>query len=186
VRSGSALEVGILSLGITARLVSRFGPTRVLVCGLGAMIGGLGLLLTTGAHTAFFPTIFLAYFAIGLGAGSSFMPLLTVAMADVPMADAGLGSGIVNVSQQVSGALGLAVLGTLATNRSKTLAAAGHSLTGSLVGGYHLAFAIGAVCLAVGIVAALVVLRPLETRAAPRRAVVPEPVGAAEPELEAA
>ena len=186
------VTVGILSLGITARLVSRFGPTQVLVYGLGAMIAGLGLLLTTGAHTAFFPTIFLAYFAIGLGAGSSFMPLLTVAMADVPMADAGLGSGIVNVSQQVSGALGLAILGTLASNHSKVLAAAGHSLTSSLLGGYHLAFVIGAVCLAIGIVAALVVLRPLERRALPRHSATPEPVAIAEPvavaerELEAA
>ena len=180
------ITVGILSMGITARLVSRFGSTRVLVTGLGAMIGGLGMLLSTGAHTAFFPTIFLAYFTIGLGAGSSFMPLLTVAMSDVPLADAGLGSGIVNVSQQVSGALGLAVLGTLAANRSKTLAAAGHSLTGSLVGGYHLAFAIGAVCLAVGIVAALVVLRPLERRVAPRPVAEPEAPAAHQAELEAA
>jgi MFS family permease len=180
------VTVGILSLGITARLVARFGATRVLVCGLGAMIAGLGLLMAAGAHTAFFPTIFLAYFAIGLGAGSSFMPLLTVAMADVPMADAGLGSGLVNVSQQVSAALGLAVLGTVASNHSKALAAAGHTLTSSLVGGYHLAFGIGALCLAVGIVAALVVLRPLERIAAPQRAVAPESVVYEEPELEAA
>ena len=181
-----SLSVGILSLGVTARLVLRFGPTRVLVTGLGAMIAGLGLLLTTGTHTAFFPTLFLAYTAIGLGAGSSFMPLLTIAMSDVPMADAGLGSGIVNVSQQVSGALGLAVLGTLATNRAKALIAAGHPLAGSLVGGYHLAFAIGACCLAIGIVAALVVLRPLERRAAPRRVAAVEPNVRAERELEAA
>ncbi len=181
------LTVGILSLGVTARLVARFGSTRVLVSGLGAMIGGLGLLLSVGAHTAFFPTIFLAYFAMGLGAGSSFMPLLTVAMSDVPMADAGLGSGIINVSQQVAGALGLAVLGTLAANRSKALAAGGQSLTASLIGGYHMAFAIAAACLAIGIVAALVILRPLERRAATRRA--PESIARVDelaPELEAA
>ena len=112
------------------------------------------------------------------------MPLLTIAMADVPTADAGLGSGIVNVSQQVAGALGLAVLGTFATNHSKALAAAGHTLTSSLLGGYHLAFAIGAVCLAFGIVAALVVLRPLERRAAAVRADAPEPVDYVEAELE--
>ena len=88
------------------------------------MIVGLALLVTASAHTSFFPTIFLAYFAIGLGIGSSFTPLLTIAMADVPASDAGLGSGIVNVSQQVSGALGLAVLGTFAASRTKALAAA--------------------------------------------------------------
>ena len=73
------------------------------------------------ADTSFFPTVFFAFFAIGLGIGVAFMPLLTIAMADVPAADAGLGSGIVNVSQQVSGALGLAVLGTIATNRTHAL-----------------------------------------------------------------
>ena len=84
---------------------------RVLVAGMVTAIVGLALLTTTGAHTSFFPTIFFAYFAIGLGIGNAFMPLLTIAMADVPAADAGLGSGITNVSQQVAGALGLAVLG---------------------------------------------------------------------------
>ena len=88
------------------------------------------------------------------------MPLLAIAMADVPTADAGLGSGIVNVSQQVSGALGLAVLGTVATNHSKTLLAQGHGATASLLGGYHLAFLVGAGSAVVGIITALVVLRP--------------------------
>jgi EmrB/QacA subfamily drug resistance transporter len=154
------VTVGILSLGITARLVARFGSMRVLLVGLGTVIIGLGLLAGAGVHTGFFPTIFLAYLAIGLGIGTSFMPLLTIAMADVPAADAGLGSGIVNVSQQVAGALGLAVLGTIATNRSKALEAQGHPLADSLVGGYHLAFTIGAASIVLAIVTALVVLRP--------------------------
>ena len=72
------------------------------------------------------------------------MPLLTLATADVPAADAGLGSGITNVSQQLSGALGLALLGTVATNHSKGLLAAHHGVTSSLIGGYHLAFLAGA------------------------------------------
>ena len=72
------------------------------------------------------------------------MPLLSIAMAEVPAADAGLASGIVNVSQQVAGALGLAVLGTIATNRTHALELAHHPSVGSLLDGYHLAFAIGA------------------------------------------
>jgi EmrB/QacA subfamily drug resistance transporter len=153
------VTVGILSLGVTARLVARFGPMRVLVLGMITVIIGLALLSTAGAQTTFFPTIFLAYFAIGLGIGSAFMPLLTMAMADVPATDAGLGSGITNLSQQIAGALGLAVLGTIATNRSKALEAHGHTLASSLVNGYHLAFAIGAASIAVGILTALAVLR---------------------------
>ena len=89
---------------------ARFGPLRVLTAGMATAIGGLLLFATVGPDTAFFPTIFFACFVIGLGIGNAFMPLLTIAMADVPAADAGLGSGITNVSQQISGALGLAVL----------------------------------------------------------------------------
>jgi len=158
------VTVGILSLGITARLIGRFGAIRVLVSGLGMVIVGLALLATDGLNTQFFPTIFFAYFAIGLGIGSSFTPLLTIAMADVPAADAGLGSGITNVSQQVAGAFGLAVLGTIAANHSKGLEAHGHALAGSLIAGYHLAFTIGASSIVVGIITTLVVLRPLGRR----------------------
>src|SRR4051812_12193366 len=154
------LTVGALSLGITARLVERFGSMRVLVSGLVTVIAGLVLLRSAGAETSFFPTIFFAYFAIGLGIGSAFMPLLSIAMADVPPADAGLGSGIVNVSQQVAGALGLAVLGTIATDHTRALQDAGHPVVSSLLGGYHLAFAIGAASVAVGVLAALILLRP--------------------------
>jgi EmrB/QacA subfamily drug resistance transporter len=160
------VTVGILSLGVTARMVARFGAMRVLVTGMGAVILGLGLLSTVGLHTSFFPTIFFAYFVIGLGIGSAFMPLLTIAMADVPAADAGLGSGIVNVSQQVAGALGLAVLGTIATNHSKALEAQGHAVASSLVSGYHLAFDVGAGSILVGILTALVVLRTRRVAAA--------------------
>jgi EmrB/QacA subfamily drug resistance transporter len=78
------VTVGLLSLGVTARLVARFGSMRVLILGMVTVIIGLALLSTTGVHTRFFPTVFFAYFAIGLGIGCAFMPLLTIAMADVP------------------------------------------------------------------------------------------------------
>jgi EmrB/QacA subfamily drug resistance transporter len=157
------LTVAALSLGVTARLVARFGELPLLIGGMLAAAAGLALLTTIGPDTAFFPTIFVAHFAIGLGIGSAFMPLLSIAMAGVPAADAGLASGIVNVSQQVSGALGLAVLGTIATNRTDTLLSAGHPLTGSLISGYHLAFAIGAASVIAGAVLALALLRPRPT-----------------------
>jgi EmrB/QacA subfamily drug resistance transporter len=178
------VTVGILSLGVTAKLIARFGSMRVLIPGLVTVAIGLGLLSTAGIHTSFFPTIFFAYIAIGLGIGTSFTPLLTIAMADVPASDAGLGSGITNVSQQVAGALGLAVLGTIATNHSKALEAHGQALASSLVSGYHLAFAIGAASVVVAIATALVVLRPLGNRAAAGAAAAsgPSRFSAAEPE----
>jgi len=88
------------------------------------------------------------------------MPLLTLAMADVPPADSGLGSGITNVSQQISGALGLAVLSTIAANRTKGLLSAHDGITSSLIGGYHVAFLAGAATVTVGIALAFVLLRP--------------------------
>ena len=91
------------------------------------------------------------------------MPLLTIAMADVPAADAGLGSGITNVSQQISGALGLAVLSTIAANHTKGLLAAHHGLTTSLISGYHVAFLVGAAVIAIGIVLAFALLQPART-----------------------
>jgi len=162
------LTVATLSLlGIPARLVARFGAMRVLIPGLLSAVASLVLLSTAGARAGFFPTIFLAFLLLGFGAGSSFMPLLTIAMADVPPADAGLGSGIVNVSMQVSAALGLAVLGTVATNHTKALAAQGQPVLAALTGGYHLAFTVAAVVVGVGVIVAYVVLRPLGARARP-------------------
>ncbi len=178
------VTVGILSLGVTARLVTRFGAMRVLILGMVTVIIGLTLLSSAGAQTSFFPTIFVAYFAIGLGIGTAFMPLLTIAMADVPAADAGLGSGIVNVSQQVAGALGLAVLGTIATSHSKSLEAQGHTVVSSLIGGYHLAFAAGMASILIGIATALSVLpaRREATSTQPATASLPPRVIVEEPE----
>ena len=154
------LTVAVLSRGITARLVNRFGPFPVLLAGMASAVVGLLLFSSVGPDTSFFPTIFFASFAVGLGIGNAFMPLLTMAMADVPAADSGLGSGITNVSQQISGALGLAVLSTIAANRTKGLLSSHQGVTTSLIGGYHLAFLIGAATITAGIVLALALLRP--------------------------
>jgi EmrB/QacA subfamily drug resistance transporter len=154
------LTVAVLSQGITARLVDRFGPLPVLTMGMATAAAGLLLFATVEADTAYFPTVFVANFLIGFGIGNAFMPLLTLAMADVPPADAGLGSGITNVSQQISGALGLAVLSTVAADHTQGLLSDGNGLTSSLLGGYHVAFVAGAVAIVAGIVLAMVLLRP--------------------------
>jgi EmrB/QacA subfamily drug resistance transporter len=169
------ITVAVLSQGITSGLVKRFGPLPVLMTGMATAIVGLLLFATVGPDTTFFPTIFFACFAIGLGIGSAFMPLLTIAMADVPSADAGLGSGITNVSQQISGALGLAVLSTVAANHTKGLLAAHHGATTSLISGYHLAFLVGAATIATGILLAFALLRPREVRSEMTVAEVPTP-----------
>jgi EmrB/QacA subfamily drug resistance transporter len=163
------LTVAVLSQGITTRLVERFGPLPVLTTGMATAAGGLLLFATVGPDTAYFPTVFLACFAIGLGIGNAFMPLLTLAMADVPTADAGLGSGITNVSQQISGALGLAVLSTIAADHTQGLLSDGNGITSALLGGYHVAFLAGAIAIVAGIVLAMALLRPRDPQLAHER-----------------
>jgi EmrB/QacA subfamily drug resistance transporter len=157
--------VAVLSQGITARLVARFGPLSVLTGGMASALTGLLIFATVGPDTAFFPTIFLAAFAIGLGIGTAFMPLLTIAMADIPAEDAGLGSGITNLSQQIGGALGVAVLSTVAANHTQALLAADHGRTSALIDGYQLAFITGAAAIGAGIILAFALLRPRAPRA---------------------
>jgi len=161
------ITVAVLSQGITARLVARFGALRVLTTGMAGAVVGLLLFSSVGPHTSFFPTVFVACLVLGLGIGTAFMPLLTIAMADVPAADAGLGSGITNVSQQLSGALGLAVFSTIAANHTKALVTTHHGVTASLIGGYHLAFLTGAATIAAGIVVAVALLRSSDARPEP-------------------
>jgi EmrB/QacA subfamily drug resistance transporter len=154
-----SLIMGGLSAGVTARLVARFGNKQVLVPGLIAATIGLLLLTQIGPHSNYFTTVFPGLFLVGVGAGLAFVPLLSIAMHDVPSSDAGLGSGIVNVSMQMSAALGLAVLGTIATNHTKSLESAGRSTASALTGGYQLAFLIGGVTTAIGAIVAVILLQ---------------------------
>jgi EmrB/QacA subfamily drug resistance transporter len=154
------LIMGLMSLGVTARLMGRFGPLRVLLVGLAAIAASLVLLSQLPAHTSYFPTIFVPFTLLGFGAGLSFLPLMTMAMASVPLADAGLASGIVNASLQISAAIGIAALGTVAAARTKVLTGLGQHPVQALTGGFHLAWAIGAGAVLVGALIAVVWLRP--------------------------
>jgi len=157
------VALGALSLGVTARLMRRFGPHRLLAFGLVMVIIALVLLASAGQQDGYFPRLFVAYALFGIGAGTAFMPLTIIAMAEVLAADAGLAAGIGNVSMQVSAAIGLAALGTIATDHSRALLVQGQSLTNALNGGYQLAFTIAAGCVAVGLLIVLVVLRPSQS-----------------------
>jgi EmrB/QacA subfamily drug resistance transporter len=179
------LTMAVMSSGITARLVSRFGARPPLFVGL--VLNGLGLLLLTqiGRSSGYLTGLLPAYLLMGLGAGMSFMPMLTLAMAHVKPADAGLASGIVNTSLQLAAALGVAVLGTISTERTHSLTIAGVGHLPALLSGYHLAFAVAAACSGVGFVLALGLLRQRQGRPDARAeavAVRAEPAHAAEPE----
>ena len=158
-----AVAMAAMSAGITARLVDRFGSKPVMYPAMASAAVGLLLFATAGTHAAYFPQIFFAFLLMGVGAGASFVPLLQIGMSEIPNADAGLGSGIVNVSQQLAGAIGLAALGTIAENQSKSLLAAGHDMVTALADGYRLALLIAAACVVLGIVMTPIVLRTTES-----------------------
>jgi EmrB/QacA subfamily drug resistance transporter len=179
------ITVAVLSMGITARLIGRFGARRLLAPGMAATAAGLALLAISDQTTVFFPQLFFAFALVGLGAGTTFMPLLTIAMENVPARDAGMASGIVNVSMQVSAALGLAVLGTISADRTGALREAGHSGIESLVSGYQLAFWIAAGFVAAAAVLSTVLL-PRERVIQPELELEPEPEREREREVVAA
>ena len=139
------LIMGLLSLGLSAKLVMRFGIRPPLAVGLG--LASLGLLLFARAPVdgSFVVDVLPSMILLGLGAGMAFNPVLLAAMSDVEPSDAGLASGVVNTAFMMGGALGLAVLASLAASRTETLAASGEGPLEALTGGYHAAFLAGAV-----------------------------------------
>jgi EmrB/QacA subfamily drug resistance transporter len=160
------LTVGALSLGTTARVMAKLGPERTVILGMSVVVVALLWLTRAGEGASYFPELFLPYALMGFGMGTAMLPLLTIAMSGVPEADAGLASGIVNVSMQLAGALGIAVLGTLAAERTNALAGDGASTASALTGGYHLGFEIAAATVALGVLLAATVLRMPRTRLA--------------------
>jgi EmrB/QacA subfamily drug resistance transporter len=153
------LTVGALSLGTTARVMAKLGPERTVMTGMAVVIVALLGLSRAGVGASYFPELFLPLALMGLGMGTAMLPLLTIAMSGVSESDAGLGSGIINVSMQLAGALGIAVLGTLAASRTEALTGGGASDLAALTGGYHLGFEIAAGAVVVGLVLAATVLR---------------------------
>jgi EmrB/QacA subfamily drug resistance transporter len=158
------LIVGGMSRGVTSRLVDRFGNLAMVLSGL-ILIGlSLSLLSRVTPSTAYAPLLVGSYVLLGLGAGSAMSPLLTIALADVPHEDAGLASGIVNVSLQLSAALGVAVLGSIATDHSTSLRASGEGAHAALSAGYGLGFTIAAGAVFGSVLLALVLLAPRRAR----------------------
>ncbi|MGH7763862.1 MAG: MFS transporter, partial [Candidatus Dormibacteraceae bacterium] len=155
-----SILLATFSAGITARLMARFGPRTLAIAGLIAIFSALLLLTGADPQSAYFPRIFVAFVLFGLGGGLAFMPLLNISMSEVPSADAGVASGFGNVTMQVGAAIGLAVLGTVASSRTNVLLGQGQSLADALTGGYHVAFEIAACSVMASLAVLLLVLRP--------------------------
>ncbi|WP_296556926.1 MFS transporter [Pigmentiphaga sp.] len=152
--------MAVFSLGLSARLVMRFGIRAPLACGLALASVGLALFARAPIQGEFLIDVLPAMSLLGLGAGIAFNPMLLAAMNDVDPRDAGLASGVVNTSFMMGGALGLAVLASLAAARTNVLLGRGAAEAAALGGGYQLAFALGAACGAVAAVLCAMLLRP--------------------------
>jgi len=145
----------------------RFGIRLPLACGLAVASVGLALFARAPIQGSFLVDVLPAMSLLGLGAGIAFNPMLLAAMNDVDPRDAGLASGVVNTSFMMGGALGLAVLASLAAARTSFMLERGAAQVAALNGGYQLAFALGAACGAVAAVLCAMLLRsPAAERAA--------------------
>ncbi len=144
----TTIVMGTLSLRYSERLIMRFGARRTLMPGMVLVAIGLLLFARVPVHGSYLRDLLPIMLLLGVGVGSSFPALMTLAMSGAAPEDAGLASGLVNTTAQVGGALGLALLATLSATRANALHHAGSSLASALTGGYHLAFLIGAVLVA--------------------------------------
>jgi MFS family permease len=153
------LIMGAMSIGLSAKLVLRFGIRLPLGAGLLAVALGLLLLARAPVHGEFAVDVLPSMILLGLGAGAAFNPVLLAAMGDVEPAEAGLASGLVNTSFMMGGALGLAVLASLAASQTGALLAQGESPAAALTGGYHVAFLAGAIAAAAAAALGAVLLR---------------------------
>jgi EmrB/QacA subfamily drug resistance transporter len=138
------LIMATFSLGLSARLVMRFGIRKPLSTGLLLAALGLALFARAPVDGNLVVDVLPSMILLGIGAGMAFNPVLLAAMSDVEQSEAGLASGVVNTSFMMGGALGLAVLASLAASRTDTLVASGDTQLEALTGGYHLAFLVGA------------------------------------------
>jgi EmrB/QacA subfamily drug resistance transporter len=163
----------IFTSAIAAQLVTRIGVKPVLVIGMTTLTAGLVYFTQVSVGGSYLGDLLPGFLLIAVGIGFSFVPISIAALAGIQPAEAGLASGLINTSQQIGGALGIAALSTIATSRTGDALAKGSTPAAALVDGFHGAFVAGVIIAAIGIVAALTLIRrdELETRVEE----VPEP-----------
>jgi EmrB/QacA subfamily drug resistance transporter len=157
----------ILWSAVAAQLVTRIGVKPVLVVGMIALTGGLVWFTQVSVGGSYVADLLPGFLLVGVGLGFSFVPISIAALAGIRDSEAGLASGLINTSQQIGGALGIAALSTIATSRTSDAIASGTAQGQALVDGFSAAFLAGLGVAAAGVVAAFVLIRrdELETGA---------------------
>ncbi len=177
----NTLIMGALSLGLSAKIVMRFGIRGPLATAMLLVTVGLALFARAPVDGNFVTDVLPSMVLLGLGAGIAFNPLLLAAMSDVEPSEAGLASGVVNTSFMMGGALGLAVLASIAASRTDSLRGGAGGALAALNGGYHAAFLAGAVFALVAAVLGAALLPATaespEAEREPARAAEPQAVG---------
>jgi EmrB/QacA subfamily drug resistance transporter len=145
--------------GVAGQLVTRVGVKPVLVIGMTMLTAGLLYFTQVSVDGSYLGDLMPGFLNIGVGIGFSFVPISIAALAGVTAAEAGLASGLINTSQQIGGALGIAALSTIATSSTEDSVGNGSALPVALVDGFQSAFLVGAIVAGLGIVAALTLIR---------------------------
>jgi EmrB/QacA subfamily drug resistance transporter len=149
----------IFTSAIAAQLVTRIGVKPALVIGSVAMVAGILYFTQVSVHGSYLSDLLPGFLLIAVGLGFSFVPISIAALAGIQPAEAGLASGLINTSQQIGGALGIAALSTIATSRTSDALAGGASRADALVSGFHGAFVAGGIVSVIGVVVALTLIR---------------------------
>jgi EmrB/QacA subfamily drug resistance transporter len=161
----------VVASGIAQALVTRLGVKPILAIGMGLLGGGLAYFTQVSPNGSYLGDLLPGFLLIGVGLGFSFVPVSIAALAGVTGKDAGLASGLINTSQQIGGALGLAVLATVSTTRTENLLADGKDPATALTSGFQIAFWVGVGLAAASLVATLVALRRKDLEQVPGEAV---------------
>ena len=177
----TAVVIGAVSLGGSARLTARFGARAVLLAGLTLVAAALAMLTQLPVHGSYPVHLLPALLLFGAGGGLALPALATLGMSAATARDAGVVSGLFNTSQQIGAAAGIALLSTLAVARTSQLLRVREPRAAALTGGYHLAFGTGAALAALALIVAAVLLRPPGRRREPDADATSVPGTAAEP-----
>lgn len=160
-----AVVIAAVSLGLSARVIMKFGQRAVLFTGLALIIAAFVLLAFSRVDGTYVADFLPAILLMGLGFGLAAPAMMGLGMASVTPEDSGIASGLFNTTQQIGGAIGLTVLSAFVTSRTHNLTDAGKGQGAALVGGYHVAFWLAAAFVAVGLVTAALMLRTPDTPA---------------------